>query len=399
LTEGEKVMKENKSDFRQKIFSKPDTQPSLFHYIKEKPDPGVFENMDWSFLTHPVQAIKEGWNSPRTKPSLFHYINEEQKTHLTFKELCSDLFTGFRNPLFIPSVFCDPGTLALERAQGRTRKWEASMASVIIHVLVVALLVFMVVKRPAPFDPTKESVPVQGILITPQDLPTGTDDRQGGGGGGGGRNELTRVSWGRMADTQRMQLVPPEAGFPQPLLPAEDILAHIPSVEMPIDILQNQSLPVGDIDAPLTAVKSNGMGKGGGMGNDGIGTGQGDGKGPGYGPGQDGGMGGGKKGGIGPGEGPYVLGPGLSNPRALIQPPPPYTEEARKAHIEGVVVIQAVILKDGTVASFKVLKSLGHGLDESAINTISSKWRFSPGTLKGTPVDVIANIEVRFHIF
>jgi periplasmic protein TonB len=398
---GEKAMKENKSNFRIKFFAKPDIQPSLFHYIKEKPDPGIFEDMDWGFITHPFHAIKEGWNAPRTKASLFHYLNDEQKTHLTFKELCSDLFTGFRNPLFIPSVFCDPGSLALERAQGRTRKWEASMVSIVIHVLVIVLLAYLVVKKPpTPYDPTKESVSVDtGILYPPQEPPPGTDDKKGGGGGGGGKNARTPVSWGRMADTQRRQLVPPDVDTPKPLLPDEELLANIPSIEMPIDIQQDQKIPIGDLNAPRTAVKSNGTGTGGGIGNDGVGTGQGPGVGPGYGPGKYGGMGGGKDGGIGPGEGPFVLGPGIKEPRALIQPLPPYTEEARKAHIEGVVVLQAVILSDGTVTSFKVLKGLGYGLDDSAINTISTKWRFSPGTRNGTKVDVIANIEVRFRMF
>jgi periplasmic protein TonB len=389
-------MKENKSDFRIKFFSKPDIQPSLFHYIKEKPDPGVFQDMDWSFLTHPIQAIKEGWNSPRTKPSLFHYINEEQKTHLTFKEFCSDIFTGYRNPLFIPSVFGDPGSLVLERAQGRTRKWEASMVSVVIHILVIGLLlVYVAVKKNPLTDEFKDTVPIN----QPMPLPPGVDDRQGGGGGGGGKHELIPASWGRMAETQRRQLVPPEPGVPQPLLPADDPMASIQSIEMPINIPQDQSIPIGDLTAPLSAsIKSSGPGAGGGIGN-GIGPGIGPGKGPGVGPGTDGGMGGGDHGGIGPGQGPYVLGPGLSEPRALIQPLPPYTEEARKARIEGVVKLQAVILRDGTVTSFKILSGLGHGLDESAINTIASKWRFSPGTLKGNPVDVIANIEVRFRMF
>jgi protein TonB len=125
----------------------------------------------------------------------------------------------------------------------------------------------------------------------------------------------------------------------------------------------------------------------------------GPGKGPGYGPGKKGGMGGGEDGGIGPGEGPYVLGPGIKEPSVLIQPLPPYTEEARKARIEGVVILQAVILRDGTVTGFKVLQGLGYGLDDSAIHTISSKWRFSPGTLNGTKIDVIAKIEVRFRMF
>jgi TonB family protein len=61
------------------------------------------------------------------------------------------------------------------------------------------------------------------------------------------------------------------------------------------------------------------------------------------------------------------------------------------------VVLQVIIRKDGTADNIQVLKGLGYGLDESAVNTISTKWRFSPGTLYGNPVDVMINIEVHFH--
>jgi general secretion pathway protein G len=97
--------------------------------------------------------------------------------------------------------------------------------------------------------------------------------------------------------------------------------------------------------------------------------------------------------------GHYVPGSGMNAPAPLNQPLPPYTEEARKARIEGLVVLQAIIRKDGTVDSFRVVKGLGHGLDESAISTIAAKWRFKPATLNGTPVDTMANIEVRFRLF
>ena len=63
------------------------------------------------------------------------------------------------------------------------------------------------------------------------------------------------------------------------------------------------------------------------------------------------------------------------------------------------VFIQAIVRKDGTVDSFKVLRGLGYGLDESAINAIANKWRFKPGTLNGVPVDVIINIEISFRIY
>jgi len=86
-------------------------------------------------------------------------------------------------------------------------------------------------------------------------------------------------------------------------------------------------------------------------------------------------------------------------PVAIVQPLPAYTEEARKARAEGVVLLQAVVRKDGSVDSFKVIRGLGFGLEESAIGTIASKWRFRPGTLNGAPVDVQCNIEVSFRLY
>jgi TonB family protein len=99
------------------------------------------------------------------------------------------------------------------------------------------------------------------------------------------------------------------------------------------------------------------------------------------------------------GSGVYVVGPGIEEPVALFQPPPAYTPEARAARVEGIVFVQAVIRKDGTVDTFKVLKGLGYGLDESAISTIATKWRFRPGTLKGEPVDAAVDIAVSFRLF
>ena len=82
----------------------------------------------------------------------------------------------------------------------------------------------------------------------------------------------------------------------------------------------------------------------------------------------------------------------------LSQPLPEYTEEGRKAKVMGVVVLEAIIRKDGTVDSFKVVRGLGYGLDESAVKTVSTKWRFRPATRNGSPVDFRAIIEVTFSI-
>ncbi len=105
--------------------------------------------------------------------------------------------------------------------------------------------------------------------------------------------------------------------------------------------------------------------------------------------------------GAGPGTGDggvYTLGGGVTMPQILQQTTPSYTDDAIKSKVQGIVILQAVIRKDGTVDSFKVLRGLGYGLEEKAIQEIASNWRFRPGTLKGRPVDVLATIEVQFNL-
>jgi periplasmic protein TonB len=374
-------------------FSEPRTQPSLFHYIKETPDPSVWEGLDWSFLRHPIRSFKAWRQTPRTKPSLFHYIDEEQKAPFSWKEFFSDLFTGFKNPLFIPSVFSKPEDWGVERAQTRTRKVEAETLSLFVHVALVGLLLLMVRQAETPAQQKDNVV----FINNPIAMPFEGDGREGGGGGGGGKNQPAPPATGRMPETTRVQMVPPDPENPKPLVPVEDLLSQVASVQMPIDIPQDQSLPIGDI-APPNYSMSSGPGSGGGIGT-GRGTGVGSGTGAGVGPGSGGGMGGGSGGGIGSGIGPYVVGGGVKAPVVLFEAKPNYTEDARKARIEGVVLLQLVVRKDGSTDSFKVLRGLGSGLDESAISTIANKWRFKPGTKNGVPVDVQILIEVSFRLY
>ena len=91
--------------------------------------------------------------------------------------------------------------------------------------------------------------------------------------------------------------------------------------------------------------------------------------------------------------------PQVKPPRPIQSPLPAYTPEAKEAKIEGTVMLQAVIRKDGTVGDAMVLKGLGYGLDESAVNTLRNKWRFKPGTLDNKAVDVLATIEVTFRLY
>jgi len=86
-------------------------------------------------------------------------------------------------------------------------------------------------------------------------------------------------------------------------------------------------------------------------------------------------------------------------PVALERPVPSYTEEARRAGIEGIVLLNLVVDSTGLARDFTVVRGLGYGLDESAIETIARKWRFRPGTFEGKPVDMQITVEVVFRLY
>lgn len=98
------------------------------------------------------------------------------------------------------------------------------------------------------------------------------------------------------------------------------------------------------------------------------------------------------------GEGPFSSGWGVTFPVVSIKPSPSYTNEARDARISGSISIQCIIFKDGTVGNCRIIKGLGYGLDESAINTVESEWRFQPGTFQDKPVDVQVSLSITYRI-
>lgn len=76
---------------------------------------------------------------------------------------------------------------------------------------------------------------------------------------------------------------------------------------------------------------------------------------------------------------------------------PIYPEEARKARITGIVIVRAVISRDGVVKDVQVLKPLPFGLDQAAVDAVK-QWTFKPATLEGKPVDVYFNLTINFKL-
>lgn len=95
--------------------------------------------------------------------------------------------------------------------------------------------------------------------------------------------------------------------------------------------------------------------------------------------------------------GPIHLTHEITRPVKTHYPSPQYTEIARKARIEGTVILQSVIDTDGRVVDVKLLKGLSMGLSEKAIEAVQ-EWRFEPALLRGKPVSVYYTLTVHFAL-
>ena len=272
-------------------------------------------------------------------------------------------------------------TLFGEGYGGYRVRRDTFVLSFLLHVLAAVLIVtsasWMVTHR----QEVKQTVTNLVTDISPYVLPPSTS-KAGGGGGGGDRDKLPAPK-GALPKLSNQQITPPAVVIRNeaPKLPVDPSVVVPPSISLP------HTGPLGD---PLSAVlgpPSNGPGSGGGIGS-GSGGGVGSGRGPGVGPGWGGGIGG----------WPYRVGGGVSAPRPLFTPDPEYSEEARKAKYQGVVVLWLVIGPDGRPREIRVSRPLGMGLDEKAIEAVRT-WRFEPAKKDGQPVAVQMNVEVSFRLY
>jgi len=200
----------------------------------------------------------------------------------------------------------------------------------------------------------------------------------GSNGGGGGNHELLLESHGS----------PPRASLdPQIVSPTVHLPSRIPKLLIAATVMMAPDVKfptdrIGDPSSPFTKWLSDG-------------------------PGGPGGIGRGCCDGIGPKTGPYVgdgtpglvpMGKGVTAPEAIYSPEPSFSDEARKAKHQGIVLLMVVVGKDGRPYDIHVRQSLGMGLDEQAIETLKN-WRFRPATLNGQPVATQIAVEVNFRLY
>jgi protein TonB len=257
---------------------------------------------------------------------------------------------------------------------------RAGLSSLLIHAGIISLLLFVGTNKAV------QKIVKDNVLLFAPDLspykPMPKKDPMGGGGGGGDRSP-TPPSKGKLPRLSDKQFVPPMAVIhnPDPKLVMEPTLIIQPDANIPKVDMANYGDPLAK-----SGIASNGPGSGGGIGS-GPGGGVGSGRGPGYGPGSGGNMGGGA----------YRIGGGVSSPTVIFKVEPEYSEEARKAKFQGTVILFVVVDEKGNPRDLKVIRPLGLGLDQKAIEAVE-KWKFNPGKKDGKPVAVQATIEVNFRL-
>lgn len=245
---------------------------------------------------------------------------------------------------------------------------ENFLLSVVTHTIVVLLVLwlFHVTIQPAIMKPSTTT----SVELAPY-VPLHVGKNGPSGGGGGDASKL-KASAGAPPKAAKQQFTPPVVVQTQ-----KSKLMMQPTV-----VAELKYTPTAQVGDPLSKLmtSSNGTGVSGGIGSgDGGGVGSGHG-GPGVGPGL------------------FHVGNGVSAPTPIYTPQPEFSEEARKAKYQGVVVLSGIIGVDGRVHNPRVVRSLGMGLDEKALAAVKL-WKFDPGKKDGRPVAVEMGLEISFNLY
>ncbi len=293
-----------------------------------------------------------------------------------WESLISNVRDVFR-PAKLPPLELTSTPVAVADPFADKRSRWSSAAAILFYLLVAAILFFL----PKPKPPV-----VKEVKLTPLDisayLPKAPSVKPAGGGGGGGAHEVTPPTKGKLPEFAKTQITPPQVlKVDHPKLPVPATVV-MPQMKMPDTNMPNLGIPQAP-NATLSA--GNGGGSGIGTGNHGgIGSGNGNGIGPGTGGDTGGGY--------------AHPGGGISSPKLIYSVDPEFSDEARRQKYQGVVVLSIIVDAQGNPQRIKVLRPLGMGLDEKAIEAVK-QYKFKPAMSGSKPVPVEINIEVNFQLF
>jgi protein TonB len=345
-------------------------------------------------LAPAVEARMNGANMPHTaSPSTPHTASlagqGQYEPHLlnpvvdepVWRTIWEDLRGLFQRETLPPLVLTSQPVAVPDPFRVK-RSPLSSALSVGAHVVIIALIIFLIIETRMHPKPVAKASLVQ-MDITPF-RPIAPKGPAMGGGGGGGAHELVPAPKGRLPKFSETPITPPMLAVNE-----HPKLAVEPTIKMPPNVvLPNNNLPnLGDPRTNIVGPASNGTGSGAGLGS-GDGGGIGSGSGAGYGPGEGGGYGGGL----------YHVGGGVSPPVLIYSVDAEFSDEARRAKYQGVSVVSLIVDAHGLPQRIRVVRKLGMGLDEKAVEAVR-QYKFRPSTYQGKPVPVEITIEVNFHIY
>jgi TonB family protein len=205
------------------------------------------------------------------------------------------------------------------------------------------------------------------------------------GGGGGGEHNKIEAEIGKTPKADLHPLAPVSRPIENPALAVDPAVLVQPEIKLPDNpALQN----FGVKNSPNVTLASMGTGGPAGLGA-GTGNGVGTGKGSGYGPGEGGNFGGGL----------YSIGGDVSKPIVISSVDPEFTDEARRAKYQGVVLVGLIVDAQGNPQNVHVVRAIGYGLDEKAVEAVK-QYKFKPAIKQGKgPVPVQLSIYVNFRIY
>lgn len=262
----------------------------------------------------------------------------------------------------------------------KANPWAIGISTTMNLIILALVLFFGVRKVIETVKPNLLATPIDvGDFKAPKDM------KLAGGGGGGGDRSIIQASKGKLPKIEEKPIVPPQVQtFDNPKIPVPPAL----DVQKNITLPDNPAMPNIGMKTGVNVVLSNGTGNGGGMGT-GSGGGLGSGSGDGYGPGSGGNTGGGI----------YQIGGRVSAPVPLNSVEAEFSDEARRAKYQGVCLISMIVDTNGNPQNPRVVRPLGMGLDEKALEAVR-KYRFKPAMKDGkTPVPVMITVEVNFRLY
>jgi len=269
-----------------------------------------------------------------------------------------------------------------DRMAVKTNPWAVGISTT-INILIVLFAIWLGIKTVVKM--VKPAVTATNIDVGTFELKAPKAASAAGGGGGGGSHDIVDPIKGKLPERMKDPITPPMV----PVLdhPKLAVPAAI-NVQQNIQLPDNPNLPnFGVTKSANVTLASNGQGGGAGMGT-GYGGGIGSGTGNGYGPGYGGNAGGGL----------YAIGGGVSAPVPIFTPEAEFSDEARRAKYQGICVISVIVDAHGNPQDPRVVRTLGMGLDEKALEAVR-KYKFRPAMKGSMAVPVRINVEVNFRLY